>query len=51
MSRLGGITYGRTTEAIELPRPDFQKDVGGAEGMEKIKSKHQANGDSSLWKE
>jgi flavin reductase (DIM6/NTAB) family NADH-FMN oxidoreductase RutF len=23
ISRLGGITYGRTTDAIEIPRPDF----------------------------
>ena len=37
MSRLGGITYGRTTEAFELPRPDFAKDVGGEEGYEKLK--------------
>ncbi|KAI9760475.1 MAG: Guanine nucleotide-binding protein alpha-2 subunit [Chaenotheca gracillima] len=25
VSRLGGITYGRTTEGIELPRPEFSK--------------------------
>lgn len=37
VSRLGGITYGRTTEAFELPRPDFAKDVGGEEGYEKLK--------------
>jgi hypothetical protein len=37
MSRLGGITYGRTTDAIELPRVDFKKDMGGAEGFQKIK--------------
>ena len=24
MSRFGGITYGRTTEGFELPRPDFE---------------------------
>lgn len=23
MSRLGGISYGRTTEVIEIPRPQF----------------------------
>lgn len=23
ISRLGGITYGRTTQAFELPRPDY----------------------------
>ncbi len=26
MSRLGGITYGRTTEGIELPRPEWAKE-------------------------
>ncbi|KAI9172576.1 hypothetical protein HJFPF1_02082 [Paramyrothecium foliicola] len=36
MSRLGGITYGRVKEAIEIPRPDFTKDVGGEEGMNKL---------------
>jgi len=24
MSRLGGITFGRTTEAFELPRPNYE---------------------------
>jgi len=43
MSRLGGITYGRVTEALELPRPDFEKDVGGVEGMAKLKEKKLAN--------
>ncbi|KAI0110388.1 hypothetical protein GGR51DRAFT_511022 [Nemania sp. FL0031] len=28
ISRLGGISYGRTMEAIELPRPVFERDVG-----------------------
>lgn len=42
MSRLGGITYGRVTEAIELTRPDFQKDVGGDEALDKIKEKNTA---------
>ncbi|KAI0180208.1 hypothetical protein GGR52DRAFT_568958 [Hypoxylon sp. FL1284] len=37
VSRLGGITYGRLTEAIEIPRPSFEKDLGGAEGYEKLK--------------
>ncbi|CAI4217970.1 unnamed protein product [Parascedosporium putredinis] len=36
MSRLGGIMYGRTTEAFEITRPDFQKDLGGEEGYEKL---------------
>ncbi|KKF93028.1 hypothetical protein CFO_g4622 [Ceratocystis platani] len=39
MSRLGGITYGRTTEAIEIPRLDFEKDIGGAEGYAKLVKK------------
>ncbi|KAF4964337.1 hypothetical protein FSARC_7704 [Fusarium sarcochroum] len=39
VSRLGGITYGRVTEALEIPRPDFEKDVGGKEGFEKIQNK------------
>lgn len=43
MSRLGGITYGRVTEAIELPRPDFEKDLGGKEGAAKLQSRHIAN--------
>jgi len=43
MGRLGGITYGRVTEAIELPRPDFEKDLGGAEGLAKLPNKHLAN--------
>ncbi|KAH8166736.1 hypothetical protein CIB48_g1518 [Xylaria polymorpha] len=36
MSRLGGITYGRTTEIIELPRPVFERDLG-VEAYEKLK--------------
>ncbi|KAI0202894.1 FMN-binding split barrel [Astrocystis sublimbata] len=28
MSRLGGITYGRTIDVIELPRPVFERDLG-----------------------
>ncbi|KAI0481828.1 FMN-binding split barrel [Xylaria cf. heliscus] len=43
MSRLGGITYGRTTEIIELPRPVFERDVG-AEAYEKLKKKAATNG-------
>ncbi|KAK7988169.1 hypothetical protein PG989_008484 [Apiospora arundinis] len=38
MSRLGGITYGRLTEGLEIPRPVFEKDVGGMEGYEKLKT-------------
>jgi hypothetical protein len=25
MSRLGGITYGRVQEGLEIPRPDWKK--------------------------
>ncbi|CAM1505233.1 Fc.00g108700.m01.CDS01 [Cosmosporella sp. VM-42] len=39
ISRLGGITYGRLTEAVEIPRQDFEKDVGGMETIEKLKKK------------
>ncbi|KAI4596325.1 hypothetical protein KJ359_005454 [Pestalotiopsis sp. 9143b] len=41
ISRLGGITYGRLTEAMEIPRPVFEKDVGGQEGYEKLKKDQQ----------
>ncbi|KAI5924967.1 hypothetical protein F4810DRAFT_662193 [Camillea tinctor] len=41
ISRLGGITYGRVTEAFELLRPVFEKDVGGMEGYEKLKQKQE----------
>lgn len=27
ISRLGGITFGRTTEGFEIPRPDYKKTV------------------------
>ena len=39
MSRLGGITYGRTVEACEIPRPDYAEKVreGEAEGLLKPK--------------
>ncbi|KXJ94810.1 hypothetical protein Micbo1qcDRAFT_160109 [Microdochium bolleyi] len=37
VSRLGGITYGRTVEGYELPRPVFEKDIGGLEGYEALK--------------
>jgi hypothetical protein len=31
MSRLGGITYGRTVDAIEIPRPDWNEAVRNEE--------------------
>jgi flavin reductase (DIM6/NTAB) family NADH-FMN oxidoreductase RutF len=39
VSRLGGISYGRTTEALELPRPVFEKELG-MDGYEKLKAKN-----------
>lgn len=40
MSRFGGITYGRTTEFFEIPRPDFekQKQEGNLDGLEQPKA-------------
>ncbi|AEO69031.1 uncharacterized protein THITE_2119020 [Thermothielavioides terrestris NRRL 8126] len=43
ISRLGGITYGRVTEGLELPRPDFEKDLGGVEGAKKLERKDLPN--------
>ncbi|MCJ1401634.1 hypothetical protein MMC11_004851 [Xylographa trunciseda] len=39
ISRLGGITYGRTTEFFELPRPDFEDSKKAGELEELIKPK------------
>ncbi|KAF4634414.1 hypothetical protein G7Y89_g3690 [Cudoniella acicularis] len=36
MSRLGGITYGRTTDGIELPRPDYAQTVENNEEAKKL---------------
>jgi len=36
ISRLGGITYGRTTEGIEIPRPDFDSTVANNEEAKKL---------------
>jgi hypothetical protein len=44
MSRLGGITFGRTTQLMELPRPDFQRDLGGVEAVEELKKKRNLRG-------
>ncbi|KAK4989872.1 hypothetical protein LTR50_002919 [Elasticomyces elasticus] len=43
MSRLGGITYGRLLEGVELPRPEFDKATkdGKAEGLLKPKTEGQ----------
>ncbi|PON25234.1 flavoprotein oxygenase [Trichoderma gamsii] len=37
MSRLGGNMYGRTTQVMELKRPDFETDLNGFGGLEKLK--------------
>ncbi|KAH6681881.1 hypothetical protein B0J14DRAFT_577384 [Halenospora varia] len=36
MSRLGGITYGRTTEGIEIPRPDWAETVENNEEVKQL---------------
>lgn len=36
ISRLGGITYGRTVEGFEIPRPDFSKTVANDEEAKKL---------------
>ncbi|KAN0115068.1 hypothetical protein V8E51_004612 [Hyaloscypha variabilis] len=36
MSRLGGITYGRLTEGVELPRPDWEETVVKNEEARKL---------------
>ncbi|CAD6442656.1 8d857540-f280-4b6a-92cd-93e1482dd199 [Sclerotinia trifoliorum] len=36
ISRLGGITYGRTTEGVELPRPDYETVVEKDEEAKKL---------------
>ncbi|KAL0932088.1 nitrilotriacetate monooxygenase component b [Colletotrichum truncatum] len=41
ISRLGGITYGRVTEVLEIPRADWEANIGGEEGYEKIKKSEQ----------
>lgn len=46
ISRLGGITYGRTIEGFELLRPDFQKDLGGPEGYEKLEGERRGKDNS-----
>lgn len=47
MSRLGGITYGRTLHGIELLRPDFDKDLGGMEAYQKLAADKQDVDDDS----
>lgn len=37
VGRMGGISYGVVGEGVELPRPSWGGDVGGVEGVERIK--------------
>jgi hypothetical protein len=39
ISRLGGIAYGRTTQAFELPRPDYDEITQDPEGAKLAKPK------------
>ena len=41
MSRLGGITYARVLDGVELPRPDYEETINreGAEGKSLVKEK------------
>lgn len=50
ISRLGGITYGRTVEGIELLRPDFEKDLGGMEGYKKLEAQRGGADDKNIGK-
>lgn len=36
VSRLGGITYGRTTEGLEIPRPAWEETVMKDEEAKKL---------------
>jgi hypothetical protein len=36
ISRLGGITYARTTEGLEIPRPDYKETVENDEEAKKL---------------
>lgn len=36
MSRLGGITYGRVTEGLEIPRPDYAESVANNDEAKKL---------------
>ncbi|RFU79138.1 flavo oxygenase [Trichoderma arundinaceum] len=36
MARMGGFLYSKTRELLEMPRPQFEVDLGGAEGYKKL---------------
>lgn len=39
MCRLGGITYGRLLEGIEIPRPEYEKEMSSEEAKKLMKPK------------
>lgn len=45
VSRLGGITYGRLTDVVEIQRPRFEEDVGGMEGYERLRKRREGEVD------
>ncbi|KAL6804766.1 hypothetical protein GGI42DRAFT_342161 [Trichoderma sp. SZMC 28013] len=36
IGRMGGVIYSKTTDLLQIPRPQFEADLGGAEGYEKL---------------
>lgn len=36
VSRMGGITYGRTIDGVEIPRPDYEATVAKNEEAKKL---------------
>ncbi|KAI0380974.1 hypothetical protein F5Y04DRAFT_256420 [Hypomontagnella monticulosa] len=47
MARLGGISYARVRDVMEVPRPRFEENVGGIAGYEKLKGKRNGDGNGS----
>lgn len=48
ISRIGGITYGRSVEGVEIPRPDFDKDFGGMEAYQKLEAERGSEDDKHV---
>ncbi|ROW12200.1 hypothetical protein VMCG_00344 [Cytospora schulzeri] len=48
ISRLGGITYARSYEAVEIPRPEFEKDFGGMEAYQKLEAERGGKDDKHV---
>lgn len=48
ISRIGGITYGRSIEGLELLRPDFDKDFGGMEAYQKLEAERGGKDDKNV---